>query len=293
MSQPTPDTARHSHSPRVRMIRAFTLVELLVVIGIIALLISILLPALSRARSQAQTVACLSKIRTLTQMSLMYANENKGSLPPIGRVVRTGAGFAYERPSVVARGGEGYLDVYFNRAPAGITIDDNKQHFTCPTLEQRVDDQGGTSSKASSYRYQWTLGGDDANRWKLISGKDYVCNPWKVSQVRQASHQALWMDGDYQDGSKTLARSIIGFSNEWRAATVGGKRFHWPNFPRTLVHNVKGGGPVSGRMNVGFVDGSARTVVIENYVFPGSGQPIPRPWAGDVYFDPYQPRDLW
>ena len=61
---------------------AFTLVELLVVIGIIAVLVGILLPALTRARSSANRAVCLSNQRQLATALLLYASENKGSIPP-------------------------------------------------------------------------------------------------------------------------------------------------------------------------------------------------------------------
>jgi prepilin-type N-terminal cleavage/methylation domain-containing protein/prepilin-type processing-associated H-X9-DG protein len=59
----------------------FTLVELLVVIGIIALLISILLPALSKARQQGNVVSCQARLRQIGQLAVIYANDNKGALP--------------------------------------------------------------------------------------------------------------------------------------------------------------------------------------------------------------------
>lgn len=63
---------------------AFTLIELLVVVAIIAVLIGILLPSLSRARQHGQAIACLANMRGLGQSVLAYAHANNGRLVDVG-----------------------------------------------------------------------------------------------------------------------------------------------------------------------------------------------------------------
>ena len=65
------------------MVRGFTLAELLVVMSIIAILIALLLPAMSAVRARAREIVCLSNLRQLGLSSVLYVNANRGYLPRI------------------------------------------------------------------------------------------------------------------------------------------------------------------------------------------------------------------
>ena len=84
--------------------RGFTLVELLVVIGIIAVLIGVLLPTLGKARAAANRAACLSNLRSIMQMMNVYAVQNHDQIP-LGT-----AGDSYQSSYFISRNNGGTVN---------------------------------------------------------------------------------------------------------------------------------------------------------------------------------------
>ena len=110
----------------------FTLVELLVVIGIIALLIGILLPTLNRARSSSKQIVCLSNLRSVGQGFALYASANQMYLPA-AYVYNTGPGNPDVGGGTAAAPVLGYTHWSYLIYGDGESVPENA--FTCPAFE--------------------------------------------------------------------------------------------------------------------------------------------------------------
>jgi prepilin-type N-terminal cleavage/methylation domain-containing protein/prepilin-type processing-associated H-X9-DG protein len=123
---------------------AFTLVELLVVIGIIALLISVLLPALNRAREAAKSTQCLSNLRQIGQAMNAYAADTKGWVVPGFIDTASGSGAGAENWATI------FVNMKYLPAPKQVTLpnlteessaDAGNSVFYCPSGTNRKHDK--------------------------------------------------------------------------------------------------------------------------------------------------------
>src|SRR4051812_37129162 len=117
----------------LRLSAGFTLVELLVVTGIIAVLISILLPALGRARAAANTIKCAANLRAIGQGMAVYIANNRGSLP--NAYIYDGMSIAgnTQLPAAATQGYMHWSWQLYGGAGAGRAV--SAASFQCPELE--------------------------------------------------------------------------------------------------------------------------------------------------------------
>lgn len=187
-----------SLASRVSRPAGFTLVELLVVIGIIAVLISILLPSLGRARESANRIACLSNLRQLGIAFVMYANDNEGYLPAAGR----GAPWLAEDWVYWQTANNGFfpgtrdpaeaLDIDSSRIgkyigtvrPGSAVKSFNKKLMVCPS-----DDPMARAFPVNPYSFSYVM------NWYMGCGNEYLAgNPEaaaKISQIVRSSEKVL------------------------------------------------------------------------------------------------------
>ncbi len=149
--------------------RAFTLVELLVVIGIIALLISMLLPALNKARDASKTIVCQSNIRSQLLAQHAYAADNKGKF---AAHIEPWPDCAFWGP--FKPGGMYYTEGY-NRSNLSIAMFDRKylnnpKVMVCPRLAQYADMEG--------YDYYADALADNGSVGGWGSSSDYRLSPY-------------------------------------------------------------------------------------------------------------------
>jgi prepilin-type N-terminal cleavage/methylation domain-containing protein/prepilin-type processing-associated H-X9-DG protein len=263
-----------------RSTRGFTLVELLVVIGIIAVLIGILLPALSKARAAGNLVACASNLRQVSLAHQMYEQDYKGRY-----IVEWTDGPLWPY----------LLKPYFGKLPASGSIGSTEVRdkiLKCPVAMDKPTDDGDKSPTMSPnqafFTTHSTFGKVEAsygmNRWLYDDTRKWT------GGVPSSTSKKYWMYNFPNTNVFGLAKASRGdiplfFDCRWREARPDkNTEGYFPadnSSEMSLVATNRHGRKV----NVTFVDGSTRTMDVNQLWalkwYPGwvTPDPLPRtPW---------------
>ncbi len=218
-------------------VKTFTLVELLIVIAIIAILASMLLPALDKARAKAKEISCVGNLKQLSMLVINYMDENGQWLPP-----------SFNKVSITAGDSDSPL-FWYNAVSAG-----RKLMLGCPEAKEKIMDYGyvhygiasdlfgnayEASIKQTQIRYpsETILVGDsstqrDHNGWNETPGNArgfmMTAPAWTTSGIRfrHGSRQDYFGTSVIGMSEKTYitmvtARACVGFADGHAAAMPG------------------------------------------------------------------------
>jgi prepilin-type N-terminal cleavage/methylation domain-containing protein/prepilin-type processing-associated H-X9-DG protein len=232
--------------------RAFTLVELLIVIGLIAVLISILLPTVSAAHQEAQTVQCLSNLRQMAVAAAAYANVYDGYYP----IAYYGS---FQSPLSISYSWDFITQTNINTGARTVFPgllwmgSTNLQVQQCPSYDGRSN---SLTDPYTGYNYNTSF---------LGHGQfESIPSPIKMAAVQRPTRCALFGDGQYYSGADKYMRAPLpnpGDANfTSRSAGTQGFRHH-------------------GGTNVVFCDGHAETLT-QRYTVASPASEIPLIGAG-------------
>ncbi|WP_432798563.1 type II secretion system protein [Poriferisphaera sp. WC338] len=253
--------------------RAFTLIELLVVISIIALLVGILLPALTKARSAAKTIQCASNIRQITMSSVMYKVDTKHYPYQVGLWHVSNAFNATDKTSGVLN----TATVGSQTVPEGNWgwylwkfMGEDGEYFKCPTAFDTINTHIDYSSLENYIAY--TMNG--------------VVSHFSDQDFQSPSETSIFYDASSFTSAATLRNTIKASGDPKKDAVWSGwMRFGTGSLFANRIHVEEDG------RNYAFLDGHAEFIKVEDMESHHvgteiNGESLPEPEAVGSYADP-------